>query len=86
MGVGGEGHVPAALPSGETRYPLYVYRRLDRPQFRSGRVRKISPQPEFDPRTIQPVASRYTDWAISARPNHYTQYIMVTILICYLRI
>jgi hypothetical protein len=28
---------------------------------RSGRVRKISPPPEFDPRTVQPVASRYTD-------------------------
>jgi hypothetical protein len=28
---------------------------------RSGRVQKISTQPGFDPRTIQPVASRYTD-------------------------
>jgi hypothetical protein len=28
---------------------------------RSGRVRKISPPPEFNPRTIQPVVSRYTD-------------------------
>jgi hypothetical protein len=27
-------------------------------------VRKISPPPGFDPRTVQPVASRYTDWAI----------------------
>ena len=32
----------------------------------SGRVRKISPPPGFDPRTVQPVASRYTDWAIAA--------------------
>jgi hypothetical protein len=24
------------------------------------------PQPGFDPRTVQPVASRYTDWAILA--------------------
>ena len=29
-------------------------------------VRKISPQPGFDPRTVQPVAIRYTDWAIPA--------------------
>jgi len=36
------------------------------PQGRSGQVRKISPQPEFDPRTVQLVASRYTDWAIPA--------------------
>jgi hypothetical protein len=27
---------------------------------------KISPPPVFDPRTVQPVASRYTDWAIPA--------------------
>ena len=30
--------------------------------------RKISPPPGFEPRTIQPIASRYTDWAILA---HY---------------
>jgi hypothetical protein len=30
-------------------------------QSRCGRVRKISPPPGFDPRTIEPVASRYTD-------------------------
>jgi hypothetical protein len=43
----------------KTRYPLY--RRLDGPQGRSGLMRKISPPPGFDPRTFQPVASRYTD-------------------------
>ena len=31
---------------------------------RSGRVRKISPPPGFDPRTLQLVARCYTDWAI----------------------
>ena len=45
-------------PRGKTRYPLY--RRLAGPQGRSGR-RKISPPPRFDPRTIQPVAGRYTE-------------------------
>jgi hypothetical protein len=49
-------------PGKETRYPLY--RRLGGPQGRSGRVRKISPPPGFDSRTVQPVASRYTDYAI----------------------
>jgi len=57
--VGGKRHAPAALPPAKTRYPLY--RRLGGYQGRSGQVRKISPQPEFDPRTLQPVASRYTD-------------------------
>ena len=51
-------------PGKETRYPLY--RRLGGPQGRSGRVRKISPPPGFDPRTVQPVGSRYTDYAIPA--------------------
>jgi hypothetical protein len=52
------------FPSGKTRYQLY--RRLGGPQGRSGRVRKISPPPGFDPHTVHPVASRYTDWAILA--------------------
>jgi hypothetical protein len=64
MGVGGQRHAPADLPPGMTRYPLY--RRLDGPQGRSGWVPKIAPPSEFDPRTVQPVASRYTDWAIAA--------------------
>jgi len=42
---------------GKTRYPFY--RRLVGPQGRAGQVRKISPPPGFDPRTVQPVASRY---------------------------
>jgi hypothetical protein len=64
MGMDGHGHAPAALPPGKTRYTLY--RRLGGPQGRSGLVRKISPPPGFDPRAVQPVASRYTDWAIPA--------------------
>jgi hypothetical protein len=60
--VGGQHHAPAALPPWKTLYPLY--RRLGGPQDRSGRVRKISPPPRFDPRTVQSVVSRYTDWAI----------------------
>jgi hypothetical protein len=68
MGVGGQRHAPAALPPGMTRYPLY--RRLDRPQGRSGRVRKISPPPGFDPQTVQLVASRYTDCAIPVFYEH----------------
>jgi hypothetical protein len=40
-----------------------LYRRLGGPQGRSGQARKSRPAPGFDPRTVQPVASRYTDWA-----------------------
>ena len=46
---------------GKSRYPLY--RRLGDHRGRSGRVRKISPPPGFDSRTVQPVASHYTDCA-----------------------
>ena len=63
-GVGGQRHAPAALPPRKTRYPLY--RRLGGPHDRSGRVRKISPLPGYDRRTVQTVTSRYTDWAIPA--------------------
>ena len=62
MEVDGSRH---ALSPGKTQYPLYM--RLGRHQGRSGRVRKISPMPGFDPRIAQPVASRYTDWAIPAQ-------------------
>jgi hypothetical protein len=55
-GVGGQRHAPPDLPPGTTPYPLYG--RLGGPQSRSGQVRKISPPPGFDPRTVQPVASR----------------------------
>ena len=34
----------------------------------SGQVWKISPLPGFDPRTVQAVANRYTDYTI--RPTH----------------
>ena len=63
--MGDQYHVPAALPPAKTRYPLY--RRLGGPEGQSGRVPKISPPPPgFDARTIQPVASRYNDWAMLA--------------------
>jgi len=61
---GGEGSASRpgrSLPLGKTQYPLY--RRLGGPQGRSGQVRKILTLPGFNPRTVQPIASRYTDWA-----------------------
>ena len=64
MGVGAQRHPSATLPPGMIRYPSY--RMLGGSQGRSGRVRRNSPPPGFDPRTVQPVASRNTDWAIPA--------------------
>ena len=48
----------------ETPYPLN--RRLSGPQGLSGRARKTLPPQQFDLQIVQPVASRYTDYAIPA--------------------
>jgi len=48
------------LPPEKTRYPFY--RRLGGPQGRSGRAENIIPT-GIRSRTVQPVVSRYTDWA-----------------------
>jgi hypothetical protein len=61
-GEGSASRPDRSLPPRKTRYPLY--RRLGGPQGQSGQVRKISPPPGFDPRTVQPVASRYTDYPL----------------------
>ena len=66
---GGEGAASRpgrSLPPGKTRYPFY--RRLRGPRGRSGQVRKTSPPPGFDPRTVQPAASRCSDYA--TRPTN----------------
>jgi hypothetical protein len=60
--------------------------RLGGSQGRSGQVRKISPPPGFDPRTVQPVASRYTEWAtgptsILSYPV-FTSHILLTTATC----
>ena len=54
----------AALHPGKD--PVAIVQEAGRPHGRSGQVRKISPPPGFDPRTVQPVASRYTDYATRA--------------------
>jgi len=49
------------LPPGKTRYPFY--RSLGGPQDRSGRAENLVPT-GIRSRTVQPIVSRYTDWAI----------------------
>jgi hypothetical protein len=70
---GGEGSASRpgrTLSPGKTRYLLY--RRLGGPQGPSGLLQKISPTPGFDPRTVQPVGSRYTDY--TTRPTIFVTY------------
>jgi hypothetical protein len=66
MPVGGQRHTPTALPPGNRPGTYCIVGRLRGPKARSWRVRKISSPPGFDLRTVQPVASRYTDYAIPA--------------------
>jgi hypothetical protein len=52
-------HPDRFTPGKETRY-----RRLGGTYSRSELMRTISRSPELDPRIVQPIASRYTDWGI----------------------
>jgi hypothetical protein len=65
-GEGSASRPGRSLPLGKTRYPLC--RRLGGPHDQSEQVRKISPLPGFDPRTVRPLAGRYTDYA--TRPTY----------------
>ena len=64
MGVGGQHHARGK----ETHCQLYRYLY----GWASGPVwtgeENLAPPPGFDPRTVQSVARRYTDWAIQAQP------------------
>jgi len=69
-GEGSASRPARCLTPGKTRYPLYS--KLGGSQGRSGQVRKNSPPPGFDPRTVQPVASRYNDYATRPTKFHST--------------
>jgi hypothetical protein len=71
MEVGGQRHASAALPPGNTWHSLYT--RLGGTQWPDGRVWKVRAPPGFDPRTVQPVTSRYTDCAI---PTNFERYVL----------
>jgi hypothetical protein len=72
MGMGGQIHIPAALPLGkpgkETRYSWY--KRLGGPQGWSVQVWKISSPPGFDLRTVHPVVSHCTSYVIPGSCNY----------------
>ena len=60
-------------PGKQTRHSLY--RRLGGPWRRSWRGRQNSPRPRFEHRTLQPVASHYTDYTIQATNTAYMYFI-----------
>ena len=60
------------LSPGKTRYPLYKW--LGGPQGRSGRAEILVPT-GIRSRNVQPIVSRYTDWATRPTPAsnyHFT--------------
>ena len=75
-GMGGERHAPSTVPPGkETRYPLY--RRLGgAPVPVWTRAERFAYHWDSNPRTVQSVASRYTDWATPIHLKHITSTLM----------
>jgi hypothetical protein len=68
MGVGGQRHAPAALPPGNRPGTLRIGGSVG-PRAGLGGCGKSRPPPGFDHRTVQPVGSRYTNYAIPAHKN-----------------
>jgi hypothetical protein len=65
MGVNGQRQIPAVLPLEKKPVPI-----AEGAGWAPGLIwmgSKTSPPPGFDPQTVYPVASRYTDYAI---PTH----------------
>jgi hypothetical protein len=63
IGMGGQRHAPATLLPGK-RPGTHSKGGCVGPRAGLDGSGKISPPPGFDPRTVQPVASRYTDCAL----------------------
>jgi len=66
MRVGGQRHTSAALHPGK-RHVTHCIGGLVGPRAGLDECGKFRPPPGFDPRTVQAVASRYTDCAIPAQ-------------------
>ena len=68
-----EGGESSAARPGRTLAPrktrFLLHRRLGGPQGRSVWAENLTP-PGFDPPTVQPIGSRYTDWA--TRPTQFS--------------
>jgi hypothetical protein len=72
MGVSGQRHAPAGFNHRERQGTHYIAGWVNPRVGRDG-CGKSRPSPEFDPWTVRPVASRYTDWAIPASVYDYNR-------------
>jgi hypothetical protein len=67
MGVGGSAPRPGRFtPTGERPGTHFIGGWVGPPGPVLTGAENLSPSPGFDPRTVQPVASLYADWAIPA--------------------
>ena len=71
----GQSHAPAAYTPGKIQYPIYM--RLSVPQGRSGQAENLFGTGIWY-RTVQPVVSRYTDWATQPAQLLYIRNIFLT--------
>ena len=71
------------LPLGKTQYPFY--RRLGGPQGQSGLAENVVPA-GIRSRTVQPIVSRYTNWATGPTCIKYLKLILVIFALIYLTI
>jgi len=67
MGLDGQRHVPATIRQEKSRYPLK--RKLAGTQERFGRGGNFAPPPGLNLRTVQPIASRCTNYGIRIHVN-----------------
>jgi hypothetical protein len=76
MGVDGQRQAPSTLPPGKRADTLRIGGWVG---FRAGLdgYGKSRPPPEFDPRTTQPLASRYTDYAIPTRAAALDEFLIL---------
>ena len=65
MWVGGQRHAPATLPPGKKPRTHCTEGLVGHRAGLDG-CGKVRPPPGFDPRTVQPIASHYTDYDIAA--------------------
>ena len=65
MGVGGQRHAPAAFTPGKDPVPIVQEAGLAPGPFWTG-AENLTPNQDSIPRTVQPVASLYTDCALPA--------------------
>jgi hypothetical protein len=80
MRVGVQRHAPAALPPGKRPVTPCIGGWVSpRAGLNGCGISRLSPG--FDPRTVYPVASRYTDYAILARSTSHTSYVFKNHLI-----